>query len=299
MAHGKRIKRKPGKQLTHRFLDRFTIPGALLLTLWGYLGSQLLVGTVIALPLQLLLPVDNAASLSSAVGALILLAIHKRWFYPEFEGCLPVRDSRPALPALVLLLLALWVPSVIQNALEGALGAPTLSTVSMSLMAGVSEEVAFRGIPGSYLMRQWRDEGKIPAVMLLTSLLFSLLHASNLFVGAALGSTVLQLITSFGFGLLFCAVFLRTGSLLPCMVIHTIHDIVSFLNVVSYSDGVIQSEMSILDWVLNVGTAVLMIGLAIYMIRPAKRKEILALWADKWGGAETPAEAGGYTEAQV
>ena len=290
MEQEKRIQRKAKKQITHRFLDRHTIPGALLLTLWGFLGAQMLLGTVLSLPLLRILPADTASGFSIAVGALILLAIHKRWFYPEFEGCLPGRDFRPALLPLALMFLTVWLPSVIQDAAGGALGAPTLATVSTSLMAGISEEIAFRGIPGSYLMRQWREEGKIPVVMLLTSVLFSLLHAANLFVGAALVSTLLQLLVSFGIGMLFCAVFLRTGSLLPCMLIHIAHDVISFLNVVAYSDGVITAEMDALSWLLNLGPAILMVGLALYMTRPAKRKAILAIWADKWGGAETVAD---------
>ena len=40
----------------------------------------------------------------------------------------------------------------------------------------------------------------------------------------------------------------------------------------------------------NIGPAVLMTGLALFMTRPAKRKENLAIWTDKWSGAETPAE---------
>lgn len=287
MAQGKRIQRKPKKTIAHRFLDRYTVPGTLLLTLWGYLGSQILLGTVLSLPLQLVLPVDHAVELAAAAGALILLAIHKRWFYPEFEGCLPGRDFRPVLPALALMFAALWLPSVIQNAVEGALGMPTLATVSMSLMAGISEEVAFRGIPGSYLMRQWREERKIPAAMVITSLLFSLVHAANLFVGAAFGSTFVQLLTSFGIGMLLCAVFLRTGSLLPCMLLHITHDIVAFLST-SYSDGVMTAEMDVLSWILNLGTAILMLVLALCLTRPSKRKDILAIWTDKWGGAEIP-----------
>ena len=289
MEQGKRTQRKAKKQITHRFLDRYTIPGALLLTLWSYLGSQILLGTVISLPLHIVLSAENAVYIGAAIGALILLAIHKRWFYPEFEGCLPGRDFRPALLPLALMFLGLWLPSVVEKAVNGTLGAPTLATVSMSLMAGISEEVAFRGIPGSYLMRQWREEGKIPVVMVLTSVLFSLVHAANLFVGAALGSTILQLLASFAMGMMFCAVFLRTGSLLPCMLLHVAHDIIAFLGS-SYTGGVATSEMDIQSWILNLGTSVLMLALALYMTRPAQRKGILATWADKWRGAEIPAD---------
>ena len=278
---------KPKKQINHRFLDRHTIPGALLLTLWGYVGAQVLLGGVLLLLLQLVLPADAASGFAIAIGALILLLIHKRWFYPEFEGCLPGRDFRPALPPLVLMLVAVWLPSVIQDAAAGALGAPTLAAISTALMAGIGEEVTFRGLPGSYLMRQWRQEEKIPVVMLLTSALFSLIHAFNLFVGAPLGATVVQLFVTFGFGLLLCAAFLRTGSLLPSMLLHVAHDIIGLLNIAYTDSGVMTGGMSVLAVLSNLVAAVLMGALGLYMTRPAKRKDILALWADKWGGADS------------
>ena len=286
MAGGKRIQRRSVKPITHRFLDRHTVSGALLLTLWAYVGAQVLLGAVLSFPLLLFLPEGPAVSLAVAAGSLILLAVHKRWFAPEFEGCLTGKDLRPALLPLALIALTIWIPSIIECAVDSRLGAPTLDQFATALMAGVSEEVIFRGIPGSYLMRQWREEGKIPFVLFFTSALFSLTHAFNLFAGATLSGTVVQLIFTFALGFLFCAIFLRTGSLLPCILIHAAHDIISFLDKGSYDDGgVLVATMSGLDYAVNIGVSALMLGVAIYMTRPAKQKDILTIWAEKWGGA--------------
>lgn len=51
----------------------------------------------------------------------------------------------------------------------------------------------------------------------------------GIFGGANLTITVLQLISSLCAGLFFGAVYLRSGSLWPTIVLHTLHDIVAFL----------------------------------------------------------------------
>jgi hypothetical protein len=81
---------------THRFLDRHTNAGFLLLTLWGYLVAQL-VGVVAALPFSIPAALsggldeellNTVAGFACAVGGFLALLIHKRWFRPEFRGCL-------------------------------------------------------------------------------------------------------------------------------------------------------------------------------------------------------------------
>jgi membrane protease YdiL (CAAX protease family) len=160
-------------------------------------------------------------------------------------------------------------------------GPPTLANLCLALMAGFGEETAFRGLPLSYLMRQWKDERKIPFALLLTSVLFSLVHLGNIFGGANLTITVLQLISSLCAGLFFGAVYLRSGSLWPTIVLHTLHDIVSLLDVSSISGGVMTGNLRLVD-LLDLLLSVILGGIGLWLIRPAKRGEILAVWREKW-----------------
>ena len=52
------------------------------------------------------------------------------------------------------------IPGVIALMFAGRfpLGPVPLSSIGASLMAGISEEIAFRELPISYLARQWREE---------------------------------------------------------------------------------------------------------------------------------------------
>jgi hypothetical protein len=80
-------------------------------------------------------------------------------------------------------------------------------TLGLGLVA-VSEEIVFRGVALSALKPFTRN----PVVILLvSSLIFALIHWST-----GLGN----ILDSFAYGLLFMAVTLRTGSIVPATVIH-------------------------------------------------------------------------------
>ncbi len=79
-----------------------------------------------------------------------------------------------------------------------------------------TEELVERGILGSVLLRR----GKGPLfIVLVSSLIFSLTHWST---GAG------NVFATFVFGAIFMAVFLRTGSIWPGVVLHTAYNIIVF-----------------------------------------------------------------------
>ena len=86
-----------------------------------------------------------------------------------------------------------------------------------SLVAGVCEETGFRGYMQVALERRW---GVLPSV-LLTSLVFTLIH-----LGKPWSGYIIPLIffTSVLLGLLA----VRTGSLIPSILAHTVFDVVNF-----------------------------------------------------------------------
>jgi membrane protease YdiL (CAAX protease family) len=86
-----------------------------------------------------------------------------------------------------------------------------------SLVAGICEETGFRGYMQVPLERLW---GRIPAI-LVTSVVFTALH-----LGKAWSWYIIPLIflTSVLLGLLAS----RMGSLIPCIIAHTLFDVVNF-----------------------------------------------------------------------
>lgn len=80
----------------------------------------------------------------------------------------------------------------------------------------ISEELIERGILGSVLLR--RGNGPL-FIVLVSSLIFALTHWS---AGAG------NVFATFVFGAIFMAMFLRTGSIWPGVVLHTAYNIVVF-----------------------------------------------------------------------
>lgn len=94
------------------------------------------------------------------------------------------------------------------------------------LMIGLFEELAFRGVLLPFLLEKRREtKSQILWTVVLSSGVFGLIHLINLFEGAGIGATVLQVGYSFLIGGMCAIVLLKTGNLLYCIVLHTIYDI--------------------------------------------------------------------------
>lgn len=267
--------------IQHHFLNRCTVPGAILLAVFGLVMSEGVFGGLFGFAFRLFFHSDMFMPYGSVLGALAVLAIYKRWFYPEFEGNL--RGGRPGFGfRLALCALILWctVPFAILREPENY-GLPTVSSIGMALMAGFCEETAFRGLSLSYLMRQWKEESEIIPAVMLTSGLFALVHGSNLLAGADVGSTILQIAAALGIGVFLGAVVLRSGNLWPVIAVHTVNDAIAFLNTKGHSGGVMVGGVTQGDVIALVQCAILC-GIGFWLIRPAKRREIIALWREKW-----------------
>ena len=98
------------------------------------------------------------------------------------------------------------------------------------LSIGVLEEVLFRLVLLDFLIGwlQKKNHGMFLAV-LLDAVIFALYHLMNLFVGAAVGPTMLQVGYSFLVGGMFAISFLRTKNFLVPLFLHTIFDFGGFI----------------------------------------------------------------------
>lgn len=219
---------------------------------------------------------------ATAAGALLCLAIHRSWFRGEFDGSLKLKNFGLGM-LLLLPSLLFFVTNLTEVNFKTLTPAIILTAFGTALGPGVMEEVAFRGLAGSNFMRVWRDEKKLVLIVTLTALLFGLVHISNILAGAGMAVSFTQAVYSFGAGVLFAAVYLRTGSLIPAIIAHTLVDASAFMNAELMESGGVLSGSSF-DWSMLI-TGALGLALAVlgfWYIRPEKRAEILKLWAQKW-----------------
>ena len=92
--------------------------------------------------------------------------------------------------------------------------------ILVSIMAGVSEELLFRGVIQNWLMSftsPW-------VAIVLSSLLFALMHFYNR----------LYFLITFIVSLMIAYLYLVTNSLLLVMVLHAVYDFLAFVSIVKY-----------------------------------------------------------------
>ena len=283
------------KKRNHRLFDNHTILGLILLILGSEVVLSIL-GGILGILITMATGNENVGSgIGIVVVSLLMLVLYRFWFRPEFEGNLIGGDPKLGIK-LGLIIIAYWILVIPALFLSdtAVFGPPTVSTVAMAVMAGMSEETVFRGLSLSYLMRQWRKEEHVMRALIITAIIFGVVHLFNIMFGGNTGSVILQTVSATAIGLFLGAIFLRCGNLLVTMVIHTIHDIIAFLDVGGVKDGVVVASVNMWSFI-DLGLSVILGVVGLWMIRPSKRAEIRALWDRKWNitsgdGEETEVE---------
>ena len=107
-----------------------------------------------------------------------------------------------------------------------------LVIIVTTALVGFSEELMFRGIVFQGGLREM-STGK---AILVSAMLFSLLHSVNVLAFVPLQGMLMQLALTFVFGLAMACYVLRIKSLLPLMVFHALWDMVQFLGGVYRAD---------------------------------------------------------------
>lgn len=215
----------------------------------------------------------------TALASFLLLLWYQYHFRDEFDGLLGWSTT-----GLILSLPALtFVASNIFDAVKAETINPFIQCFVMACGPGFSEEIIFRGIPGSNAMRVHGSEKGILPNVLITAVVFGLVHGLNILQGAALSSTIFQIFYAFALGVFFEAVILRCGSIWPTIIMHTLIDLSSFLFMDMAASGIITEELTYnLQFFVVVGFSVILFVLGLYLVRPAKRPEIVDLWKKKW-----------------
>jgi membrane protease YdiL (CAAX protease family) len=96
-----------------------------------------------------------------------------------------------------------------------------LTVFALGLCIGFAEEVLTRGVAVTMLRRAGYGE---KVVMVLSSLLFALLHASNLVSGQDLLTVGTTVVFAFGFGTMMYLSMRITGSIVPAILLHAATD---------------------------------------------------------------------------
>lgn len=159
-----------------------------------------------------------------AMSAFALVWLKKHGLLAAYGICKPRAEAKRFLYYVPLVLLAscnLWLGVAFTQPL-----APTLLSIGSMLCVGFLEELIFRG----FLFVAMAKNGRRAAII-VSSVTFGIGHIVNLFngSGAALPSTLMQILGAVAFGFLFVLIFDRGGSLIPCILTHSILNSLSII----------------------------------------------------------------------
>lgn len=140
------------------------------------------------------------------------------------------------------------------------------------LGVGIREELVFRGvITNALVLRYGKTRKGLWFTILFSSLLFSLLHATNIFYGVSFTGAFAQLMAAMGLGALICAIYLRGGNIWVPVLIHSVIDagalLQSIFTVTTLTDTDQLSNSN------PIAAAVMLIpqfGLTLFLLRKSK-----------------------------
>lgn len=128
---------------------------------------------------------------------------------------LNVKNLLYFIPMIIIASVNLWTGININNSLSQII----LITICM-ICVGFFEELIFR----SFLMKAIMNKNEILSVV-ISGILFGVIHLLNIFTGADILSTIIQVFYATAFGLMCSVFFYKTNNIIPCIVCHSLSNV--------------------------------------------------------------------------
>lgn len=139
------------------------------------------------------------------------------------------------------------------------------------ILTGFSEEILFRGVILNIIYDCLGKKSKfeIYRAITLSSLIFALMHMSNIFSGVPFSAALIQTICAFSAGCYFSAIYTRSGSIWSTIILHSMMNFVSLMNAGLLGNGDIVDSIS--DYTpIKFVSLFLYLGLTIFLLRDSK-----------------------------
>ncbi|MBR3819053.1 MAG: CPBP family intramembrane metalloprotease [Clostridia bacterium] len=124
------------------------------------------------------------------------------------------------LPLLLIVSVNLWSGININNTPQ-----EIVFHILTMLNIGFIEEIIFRGF-----LFKMMEKDNIKAAIAVSSITFGIGHIVNLFNGAELVPTLLQICYAMSIGYLFVVIFVKSKSIVPCIIAHSVNNSLSIFN---------------------------------------------------------------------
>lgn len=267
-----------------KFSEKHPVLGLLVCTYSGFIVSEFLIGIIAALVLSRFgFDTGTTAAISGCIGSILVLVLWYLINQPEYRFMPRKGEINGSFKLILIPMLVYWVMifGVFAYFCKGFPFAPIgMKELFMAIMAGLVEEVCFREVAISYMAKRWMSEKNITMIAIASAALFGLTHITNIF-GKELTSTLYQIILCILMGVFFAAIYLRKGNVWVLCLFHAVHDILTFMG----SAGITAKGVTeIPDWYIPFVVAIefVLCLYGFFLLRKAKRQEIVDLWDYKW-----------------
>ena len=130
-----------------------------------------------------------------------------------------------------------------------------LFVVASMVFVGFAEEMIFRG----FLFKAMLKNGRVKTAVIVSSVSFGIGHILNLFTGHDLAETLMQVAFAVAYGFLVTMTFYKSGSLLPCILSHSLFDV--------FAEFVPENGSPLLNWIGHGAIVVLAVPYCLYLIK--------------------------------
>jgi membrane protease YdiL (CAAX protease family) len=207
------------------------------------------------------------AEFFGALLALLLLSALHWWRETGFARGLTGQGVKLYIVPIVFI----GLPSLVQG-VAGSIHTAVFDIALVALLIGFVEEAFFRGL----IMRTLLPKGVLFSAI-VSSVVFALMHLTNLLGDVPPAYVIGQLLVTFGMGLFLAALWLRTGSIWPLILLHAVRDFGglvairvdprSFLST-NYQSAIIGGSI----------LSVLLIAYALFLLRPSQLGRLRAYY---------------------
>lgn len=191
-----------------------------------------------------------------SVALLVLILKLKRASYYGLTKITDLKGYLYFLPLLLIVSVNLWNGFHIQHT-----SSEILFHILTMLNVGFLEEIIFRG----FLFRMM-EKNNVKTAILVSSVTFGIGHIVNLLNGADLVPTLMQICYAMALGYLFVIIFYKSGSLIPCILAHSLNNCLSIFHV--------ENKLSM--YITPVFLVVISLTYAIYIRKAVKNKDRIA-----------------------
>ncbi|GGJ35493.1 CPBP family intramembrane glutamic endopeptidase [Paenarthrobacter histidinolovorans] len=186
-------------------------------------GDQVVAEDIFRTPQSVFIGLTLSLIVGSAALAAFVYSVG--WFKPLFAKQ-PVKGSwwMWAAPFFLVAAIVLRFLGINYSSYQASVVVIMLLT---GLLIGFAEEILTRGI----VVKMLRDSGKSEwVVMVLSSLIFALLHSANALSGMPIITVLVTIVFTFGFGICMYLTMRVTGNLIWPMILHALYDPTLFLS---------------------------------------------------------------------